>query len=78
MSQLDDLNAAIAAEDVELADLMASIAKVAADITALLAKIEAGNTPTDLTTQLAAVQAHLASLTSGVQQLDDADKAANP
>lgn len=78
MSQLDDLNAAIAAEDVEIQDILSSIAKVAADIAALIAKVAAGNVPTDLTTQLQAMQSHLASLTTGAQQLKDADAAANP
>lgn len=77
MAQIDDLNAAIAQEDVEITDIMASITAVSADITKLVAAVKAGATPTDLTNQLTAVQAHLASLTTGAQQLKDADTAAN-
>jgi capsule polysaccharide export protein KpsE/RkpR len=77
MAQIDDLNAAIAAEDVEITDIMTSIAAVSADITKLLAAIAAGGTPTDLTQQLTAIQSHLATLTTGAQQLKDADTAAN-
>jgi len=77
MSQLDDLNTAIKNEDVEVTDILASITAVAADITKLKAAVAAGATPVDLTTQITAVQAHLASLVTGTQQLTDADKAAN-
>lgn len=78
MSQLDDLNAAIAAEDVEIQDLLASITKVASDIDTLIAKINAGGGTVDLTTQLQALSSHLSSLTTGAQQLKDADAKANP
>ena len=78
MAQIDDLNAAIAAEDVEITDIMASIAAVAADITRLIALVAAGNIPTDLTAQLTAVQSHLATLTTGAAQLKAADAEANP
>lgn len=74
MSQLDDLNAAIQAEDVELKTILASITKVAADVDKL--KSAPGLTP-DLTNQIAAIQSHLASLTTGAQQLVDADTKAN-
>jgi chromosome segregation ATPase len=77
MAQIDDLNAAITAEDVELTTVMASITKIAADVDALLAKIQAGGTPADLTAQITAIQSHLASLTTGAQQLVDADTKAN-
>lgn len=77
MSQLDDLNAAIAAEDVEIQDLLSSITKVAADIDTLIAKIGTGTPPVDLTVQLQALSSHLASLTTGAQQLKDADTKAN-
>ena len=52
MAQIDDLNAAIAAEDVEVQTLLASVTKIGSDIDALLAKIAAGGVPTDLTAQL--------------------------
>ena len=77
MSQLDDLNKAISDEDVELTTVQASIVSVAADVAKLKAAVAAGASPTDLTAQIAAVQAHLTSLTTGNQQLVDADKAAN-
>lgn len=74
MSQLDDLNAAIQAEDVEISDLLSVITKVAADIDKLIAS----STSPDLTAQLQAIQSHLASLNTGAQQLKDADSKANP
>lgn len=77
MSQLDDLNAAIQSEDVEITDLQASITSVAADVTKLKAAVAAGSTPTDLTTQISAIQTHLASLTTGAKQLQASDKEAN-
>jgi hypothetical protein len=77
MAQIDDLNTAIKAEDVEVTTILASIVTVAADVAKLKAAIAAGATPQDLTTQITAVQSHLASLTTGTQQLVDADKAAN-
>jgi chromosome segregation ATPase len=77
MAQIDDLNKAINDEDVELTTVMASIKKIASDVDALLAKIAAGGTPADLTAQITAIQSHLASLTTGAQQLVDADTKAN-
>lgn len=76
-TQLDDLNAAIAAEDVEIQDLIASVAKIDADIIALLAKIAEGGTLSDITSQLQALQAHTASLHTATQQLKDDDTKAN-
>lgn len=78
MSQLDDLNAAIANEDVEIQDLLASITKVDADIDALIAKIAAGGVPTDLTAQLQAIASHTTALTAGAAQLKADDSKANP
>jgi hypothetical protein len=75
MAQIDDLNTAIQAEDVELTTVQASIVTIAADVTRLIAAVKAGGTPTDLTNQLTAVQAHLAALTTANQQLVDADTA---
>lgn len=78
MSQLDDLNTAIQAEDVEITTLLASVTKIDADVDALLAKIAAGATLPDITTQLTAIQAHTAALTTAAQQLADEDAKANP
>lgn len=78
MSQLDDLNAAIQAEDGQITAMQASLTKVATDIDALLAKVAAGGTAADLTAQIQAIQAHVASLTTANQQLVDADTKANP
>jgi SMC interacting uncharacterized protein involved in chromosome segregation len=77
MSQLDDLNKAISDEDVEIQDILASVTKVGTDIDALLAKIAAGGTMPDITTQLQAIQSHVASLTTASQQLKDEDAKAN-
>jgi chromosome segregation ATPase len=77
MAQIDDLNTAIQNEDVEVTTILASITTIAADVAKLKAAVAAGSSPTDLTNQITAVQAHLASLTTGQQQLVDADKAAN-
>lgn len=78
MSQLDDLNAAITAEDVEVQDILASVTKINADVEALLAKIAAGGTLPDITAQLQAIAAHTAALTTASQQLKDEDAKANP
>ena len=78
MAQIDDLNTAIKNEDVEVTTIQASIVKIAADVDALLAKVAAGATGPDLTAAIQAVQAHMASLTTGNQQLVDADTKANP
>lgn len=77
MSQLDDLNTAIKNEDVEVSTILTSITAVASDITKLKAAVLAGGTPADLSAQITAIQSHLASLTTGAQQLKDADTAAN-
>ena len=77
MAQIDDLNKAISDEDVELTTVLASITKISADVDKLLAKIVAGGTPADLTAQITAIQSHLASLTTGAQQLVDADTKAS-
>jgi chromosome segregation ATPase len=77
MAQIDDLNAAIASEDVEITDILDSIKKVDADIDALIAKVQAGNIPTDLTAQLQAIAAHTTSLTNGAAQLKADDAKAN-
>lgn len=77
MTQLNDLNTAIQAEDVEVNDILASVTKIGTDITTLLAKIAAGGVPTDLAAQLQAIQSHVASLTTAAQQLKAADAQAN-
>jgi DNA-binding FrmR family transcriptional regulator len=77
MSQIDDLNKAIADEDVEIQDVLTSVTKINADVDALLAKIAAGATIPDITTQLQAIQAHTAALTTASQQLKDEDAKAN-
>lgn len=76
-TQLDDLNAAIAAEDVQIQDLITSVAKIDADIVALLAKIAAGGTMPDISAQLQAIQSHTAALATASQQLKDDDTKAN-
>lgn len=78
MSQVDDLNAAIAAEDVEVQDILSSVTKVDADIDALIAKIGTG-TPTlpDISAALTAIASHTASLTTAAQQMKDEDAKAN-
>lgn len=78
MAQIDDLNDAIKAEDVEVSDLAASITKIDADVDALLAAAQAGATPTDLTTQIQAIQSHTSALATAVAQLTAEDTKANP
>lgn len=78
MSQLDDLNAAITAEDVQVAALTAVITKVDADVDALLAKIAGGATLPDITAQLTAIQSHTSALATAVAQLTADDAKANP
>lgn len=75
-TQLEDLNKAIQDEDVTITGLLAVITKAATDLAALKTKVDAGGTPVDLSAQLAALQSHLASLTTGTQQLKDADTSA--
>lgn len=77
MSQLDDLNAVIQAEDVQIQAIGAVVTKIDADVVALLAKIAAGGTMPDITTQLQAIQSHTAALATAVQQLSDDDTKAN-
>ncbi len=79
MSQLDDLNAAIAAEDVEVQDIVSSVTKVDSDIDALLAKIASGTPPTlpDITAQLQQIAAHTTALTQAATQLKADDTKAN-
>ena len=77
MAQIDDLNAAIQAEDGQVTAMQAVLVKIDADITALLAKIAAGATGPDLTAQIQAIQSHVASLTTANQQLVDDDTKAN-
>lgn len=78
MSQLDDLQAAISAEDVEIQDLVASITKIDTDIDALLAKIAAGGTMPDITAALTAIAAHTTALQTASAQLKADDAKANP
>lgn len=78
MSQQDDLDAAIKAEDVTIQAIAASATKIASDVDALLAKIAGGTAPADLTTEIQAVQAHTASLQAAADQLTAADQKANP
>ena len=78
MAQIDDLNSAIQEEDGQVQAMQAVLVKIGADITALLAKISAGATPTDLTAQIQAIQAHVAALTTANAQLVADDAQANP
>jgi hypothetical protein len=77
MGQLEDLNAAIQAEDVDIQQLGPIATKIDADIVALKAAVAAGATPADLTTQITAIQAHTAALATGLGQLGDSDTKAN-
>lgn len=78
MAQIDDLNAAIKAEDVGISDLAASITKIDADVDALLAAAQSGATPQDLTAQITAIQSHTSALATAVSQLSAEDVKANP
>lgn len=78
MAQIDDLNAAIKAEDVQVTTLAASITKIDSDVDALLAAVQAGATPTDLTVQIQAIQSHTSALATAVAQLAAEDTKANP
>lgn len=69
MAQIDDLNASIQAEDVQVTTLAASITKIDSDVDALLAAVKAGATPTDLTAQIQAIQSHTSALATAVAQL---------
>lgn len=77
MAQLDDLNTAIAAEDVDVQLIAASATKIDADIVALKAAIAAGAPPTVLTAQITAIQAHTAALATAAGILQAADVNAN-
>ncbi len=77
MSQLDDLTQEVADEDVQITTLVASAAKIDADIDALIAKIAAGATPADITAQLTAIKAHTAALASVNAEMVAADTKAN-
>lgn len=77
MSQLDDLNAAIQAEDVQIQTLVASAVKIDADVDALLAKIAAGASLPDITNALTAIQSHTAALASVNTEMVSADTKAN-
>lgn len=73
MSQLDDLNQAIADEDVELTTIAASITQIDADVEKLLA-----NAPADLAAQIQKIKDHTAALLDGVSQLTAEDAKVNP
>lgn len=78
MAQIDDLNAAIQAEDVQVSTLAASITKIDADVDKLLASAQAAGVPTDLTNQIQAIQSHTSALSTAVSQLAAEDTKANP
>lgn len=78
MAQIDDLNAAIQAEDVQVTTLAASITKIDADVDALLAAAQKAGIPTDLTIQIQAIQAHTAALQQAVSQLAGEDAKVPP
>lgn len=78
MAQIDDLNAAIQAEDVQVSTLAASITKIDSDVDALLEAVKNGATATDLTTQIQAIQSHTAALQTAIAQLGSEDTKANP
>lgn len=77
MSQLDDLNAAIKAEDVDVQQLGTVAQKIDADIAALKAAIASGSSPQDLTMQIQAIQSHTASLVTALTQFNASDTSAN-
>lgn len=77
MAQIDDLNAAIAEEDVDVQLIAASAIKIDADIVALKAAIAAGASPTVLTNQISAIQAHTAAMATAAGILQAADTKAN-
>ena len=74
---ITDLDAAIKAEDVTVQLIATSVGKIAADVTALLAKIAAGGTPADLTVEVQAVTSHAAALQAAADILAKSDKDAN-
>lgn len=78
MAQIDDLNTAIKAEDVQVTTLAASITKIDADVDALLAAAQGGTSGPDLTVQIQAIQSHTSALATAVAQLAAEDTKANP
>lgn len=74
MAQIDDLNDAITAEDVELTDIAASITQIDADVDKLLTT-QAGP---DLTAQIQKIKDHTAALVTGISQLTAEDAKVNP
>ena len=77
MAAIDDLNAAIKAEDGQVTAMQAVLVKIGADIDALLAKVSAGGTGPDLTAAIQAIQSHVASLTTANAQLAAEDAKSN-
>lgn len=78
MAQIDDLQAAIVAEEVDIAQIAGVATKIASDVAALLAQVAAGTTPTDLTAQIASINADAATLANAAGILAAADTSANP
>ena len=78
MAQIDDLNAAIKAEDVDVSTLAASITKIDSDVDALLAAVQSGISGPDLTAQIQAIQSHTSALSTAIAQLAAEDSKANP
>lgn len=76
--QIDDLNAAIQAEDVEITDLVTVMTKVDTDLAALKAAVDAGGSGPSLSDQIQAIQSHTAALKTALDQLKAADDAAVP
>jgi hypothetical protein len=77
MAQIDDLNAEIAAEEVEIGTLGTVAQTINADVLKLLAMIQAGAKPTDLTGPLAKIKADSATLATAIGILQTADANAN-
>lgn len=78
MAAIDDLNAAMKAEDGIVVAQQAVILKIAQDIATLKAATGSGAaTPQQVSDLLTAVQSHISTLTTSNQQLVDADTAAN-
>lgn len=78
MAQIDDLNTAIQAEDVQVTTLATSITKIDADVDALLVAAQKAGVPTDLTVQIQAIQAHTSALSTAVAQLAAEDAKVPP
>lgn len=78
MAVIDDINAEIKNEDVQLTTQQTLITKIGTDIADLKAAAQSGAvTPQQLQDALTALQSHVAALTTSNQQLTDADAAAN-